>query len=180
MIGSGFDVTELITNAADELRERSTARWKRGSRTGPQEAETRARQLRQLTAELAKAEQRGRQQVATALHENVQQGLAACRMQLDALSRKAAILPEVGQEVRSIAGMLGELTEMTRSLSHELNPAVLQGQGLAAALGWLAEQMRKQHRLAVKVRITGEVIPLAEELGLFLYHAARELLTNVI
>jgi signal transduction histidine kinase len=56
---------------------------------------------------------------------------------------------------------------------------VLHEHGLASALGWLGEQFEHKHDLQVDVQV-GRIDPLPEELRIFLFQAARELLTNVV
>ncbi len=76
--------------------------------------------------------------------------------------------------------MIDEAVEATRTLSVELAPPLLHEQGLPAALDWLASQMNRMHRLKVSVTAQSEADPKLEDHRDFLFHAARELLLNVV
>ena len=65
-------------------------------------------------------------------------------------------------------------------LSVELAPPLLHDEGLPAALNWLASQMKTIHRLKVSVNAESEANPKQEDQRDFLFHAARELLLNVV
>jgi signal transduction histidine kinase len=76
--------------------------------------------------------------------------------------------------------MLDDAVETARSLSVELAPPLLHDEGLPAALDWLASQMKMIHRLKVRVSAQSEANPQQEDQRDFLFHAARELLLNVV
>jgi CheY-like chemotaxis protein len=76
--------------------------------------------------------------------------------------------------------MLKDAIEKSRSLSHELSPAVLHHGDFAEALGWLAGQIHAKHGLLVHVRTHGEVGLESDALKAFLFKATQELLFNVV
>jgi signal transduction histidine kinase len=76
--------------------------------------------------------------------------------------------------------MLKDAIEKSRSLSHELSPAVLHHGDLTEILAWLADQVQTKHGLVVHVRAHGQLGSESEALKTFLYKAARELLFNVV
>ena len=76
--------------------------------------------------------------------------------------------------------MLMDAIEKSRTLSHELSPAVLGHENFAMALGWLADQVRSKHGLAVKVDVFGELRVESDALRSFLYKTAQEMLFNVV
>ena len=113
-------------------------------------AEKRTRQLQALAMELIEAEERERQRVAELLHDDLQQSLAAARMQLQA----ACDCPPADTDVlANIEKILNESLNKARRLSHELSPAVLHHSGLVASLEWLARQMKEQFGLQRPVGI---------------------------
>lgn len=138
----------------------------------------RTEQLRALAAELTLAEHRERRRVASILHDDLQQFLVGARLRVSALHRAA------DQAVRQVAGETEELInqslELTRSLTVELSPPVLQVGGLVPALEWLARWMREKHGLTVDLT-TLEAVPLeAEHVRVLLFQSVRELLFNVV
>ena len=142
-------------------------------------AERRATQLRALASELAQAEQRERRRMAHILHEHFQQMLAAARMQLSA-RRDAAQRGGVSRQLQQTDEILAQTIDESRSLAVELSPPVLHREGLGEALHWLARSMKERHGLRVTVHADDAMPPLPEDTRLLLFHAARELLFNVV
>lgn len=139
-------------------------------------AEERSRQLQALAMELTEAEERERQRVADILHDDLQQILAAARMQLQDV---CASLPHESL-LANVEQMLGQSIGKARRLSHELSPAVLHHSGFLAAFQWLAQQMKEQFGLDVQVE-SGMVQQFeGSPLKVFMFRAVQELLFNVV
>lgn len=138
-------------------------------------AENRAKQLQALAVELIEAEERERRQFAQLLHDDLQQMLAAAKMQLQ------AVLESLPNEVllKNVYSILGESITKTRDLSHDLSPAVLHRSGLVAGLEWLSGQMENKFGLSVQLE-TNRVAHVDSAMRLFLFRAVQELLFNVI
>ncbi|MFH1035698.1 MAG: ATP-binding protein [Pseudomonadota bacterium] len=133
-------------------------------------------QLRSLATQLSMAEERERRRIALQLHDGVGQYLAMCRLMLSKLrlsdSQAAPVLTEV-------IGLLEQATTDTRALSLDLSPPVLYEMGLGPALEWLAESLRHPYDLEVAIDLEDLDSFLEEELRVFVYRAAAELLRNV-
>jgi CheY-like chemotaxis protein len=76
--------------------------------------------------------------------------------------------------------MLKDAIGKSRSLSHELSPAVLHDDDFAETLRWLADEVQTKHGLVVHVYAPGQVHSQSEALKGLLYKTARELLFNVV
>jgi signal transduction histidine kinase len=91
--------------------------------------------------------------------------------------------------------MLDQLQELvqeaitaTRTLTVELSPPVLQGEGLVEALQWLANQMEATHHLQVHLQVHLRVSATSQEpviierpeLRGLLFQIVRELLFNIV
>ena len=139
----------------------------------------RTAQLQALSLALAQAEQQERRRLAEVLHDHLQQLLAAARMHLG-LVRRGELSERQGQAARQTDELLGEAMQVSRSLSVELSPPALREGGLSEALGWLGEQMRERHGLAVQVDAEPGAEPQADELQALLLQGVRELLFNVV
>jgi PAS domain S-box-containing protein len=137
-------------------------------------AEARARQLQALAVELIEAEERQRRQFAHLLHDDLQQLMAAAKMQVNAVADRVP-----GEPILSHAAqLLEEAITKSRRLSHELSPAVLHQSGLAAGLKWLATQMDEQFGMKIDLQIaTGLQVDIAP-VKIFLFRAVQELLFN--
>jgi len=134
--------------------------------------------LRALTSELNLAEQRERRRLAGELHDYLAQLLVVARMKLSQTMKKLAD-PAPRQPLVEADEVLNRSLTYTRSLVAQLVPPVLQQFGLAAALGWLAEEMRR-HELIVSVDAPQDRIPLSTDQEGLLFQSARELLMNVV
>jgi two-component system, NarL family, nitrate/nitrite response regulator NarL len=74
--------------------------------------------------------------------------------------------------------MLGDAIGRSRSLSHELSPAVMHHSDFVKILHWPANDIRSKHGLVVHVQAMGEVHIESEAIKSLLYRAAQELLFN--
>jgi PAS domain S-box-containing protein len=164
-------IHEKVVRLAEELEDRVKDRTK--------ELVQSQTLLRQLASELTIAEQRERRRIATDLHDYLAQLLVCARLKV---AQSRGRLEDV-----EIEGWLGESDDIlqqaltyTRSLVAQLTPMALHEFGLAAALKWLADQMRQQYRLSVEVHAQpGISVTLPEDQSVLIFQSIRELLINV-
>jgi PAS domain S-box-containing protein len=164
-------IHEKVCRLAEELEDRVEERTKELSQSQTL--------LRQLASELTIAEQRERRRIATDLHDYLAQLLVCARLKVTQ--------SRAHMEAGEIEGWLGESDDIlqqaltyTRSLVAQLTPMALHEFGLAAALKWLADQMRQQYRLSVQVDVqTGLSVTLPEDQSVLIFQSIRELLINV-
>jgi signal transduction histidine kinase len=93
--------------------------------------------LRRLASELTAAEQSTRKQLASALHDGLQQSLFTAWITLDQVVKGNFQDDQVRLLLRARADVK-EATEAARTLSVNLFPPVLHVGGLPAGLEWLA------------------------------------------
>jgi PAS domain S-box-containing protein len=178
MLAVGTDITER-KRAEEALRDLNTTLENRVfQRTA--ELQHRARQLQKLTLELSETEDRERRQLAEILHDDLQQQLAAAKFHLSLLNNRAKHDPSQQALITQVDQMLMDAIQKSRSLSHELSPAVLYHGDFAGALGWLAGQVHTKHGLEVTVDAFGEVRIESDAIKSFLYKAAQEMLFNAV
>ncbi|PKN32957.1 MAG: hypothetical protein CVU61_15775 [Deltaproteobacteria bacterium HGW-Deltaproteobacteria-19] len=135
--------------------------------------------LRSLTSELVMTEERERRRIAVELHDHIAQTLALAKMEMDALSHRAA---GSGMEASCgrISDMLRQSIQETRSLIREISPSVLYELGLNEAVLWLADQFQSKHGLDVNVADGLGNEELEQDLQVLLFRTVRELLMNVV
>jgi PAS domain S-box-containing protein len=137
------------------------------------------RELQQLTVELSSAEEEERRRLASELHDQVGQTLAAAKMKLGALCKLAQC-----DEGRELTAELSELLDRTiadtRSLTFQLSPPLLHEMGLVAAAEWLAEQVAERHGLTVVVSAENPALQVRGDLAGLVFRSLRELLMNVV
>lgn len=135
-------------------------------------------ELRQLTLDLTNAEHRQRQQMANILHEDFQQILVSAQMKLNAW-RTSPPSPAKVEEVRE---MLAQLLRISRDMTGDMHPIMLELRNLPGAIEWLAGSF--QDRYGLKVTVNLHVAPDSDPgrmpLRLLMYDAVRELLFNVV
>jgi signal transduction histidine kinase len=143
-----------------------------------QQLSTSYSRLRALATDLTVAEQRERRRLSMELHDYLAQILVVSRMKVAQLLTQDHD-PEVWNTLQSIDQLLHQSLDYTRSLVSELTPQALYESGLSAAIRWLADQMRRQGVLNVKVASDAPELPLPEADAVLLFHSIRELLFNV-
>jgi PAS domain S-box-containing protein len=138
-------------------------------------ANARAKQLQALAVELIEAEERERRRLAEFLHDDLQQMLAAARMQLRSIEGQP-----LDPAIENVGKLLEESIIKSRRLSHELSPAVLHHSGLGVALEWLIQHMQAHFDLQVQLEVDMVQQFESTPLKLFLFVAVKELLFNVV
>ncbi|MBN1845742.1 MAG: PAS domain S-box protein [Sedimentisphaerales bacterium] len=137
------------------------------------------KQLRCLTSQLCLTEEHQRRQIATALHDNIGQLLALCKIKLGALAqaRSPESIHAASNEIRQY---VENAINFTRSLTFELSPPILYELGLPAAIEWLVDQNAQQHDLQIRYEINEGAFTLSSDWEILLFQAVRELLMNIV
>lgn len=137
------------------------------------------KRLRAASAELSIAEQRERQRLASALHDEVAQTLGAIKLHLSVLGSTISD-PSAAEAMASIVTMVDDVIRQSRTIMTELSPPVLKQQGLIEALRWWGEQVKEKHGLEVAVDVEGPMGRLAPDVEATLFQTVKELLQNAI
>jgi two-component system, chemotaxis family, CheB/CheR fusion protein len=139
-------------------------------------------QIHALAYELTKAEQMERQRISRILHDDLQQRIFAAKAQTLSVDNayRRGDLESAQNDLNQIQGLLDESISITRNLSIDLSPAVLQGDSLSDALAWLAKQMHDLYDLDVSLQTNGVSTRFEDTLRILLFQAVREALFNVV
>lgn len=142
--------------------------------------EKKRRQLSQLFSELINLEQHERRRLASVLHDNLQQQLAAAKLQVNQVLTSDEVDSAARKRLADVVDILTEASVICRNLTSELAPPILYEKGLVHALGWLSEWFGTKHDFQVHVdcQIADDLIH--QEMAVQLFQSARELLFNVI
>jgi PAS domain S-box-containing protein len=137
-------------------------------------------QLRSLMSQLVMTEERERKEIEAALHDDLLQKLALCKMRLDELSQSEP-LKDRADSLKEIAESVREMIRRTRSLTFDLISPVLYDIGLEAAIrDWLDREVGSKYDIVFEFEDDGHPRWLDHDLRVTLYRAVRELCTNVI
>ncbi len=142
------------------------------------QVEQRVRLLHSELFKLATSEERERHEIATALHDELCQPLAALNLRLTMQQRVAA---GDGKPLAELAALAETAERAARSLMYRISPPVLFDMGLRPALEWLAEEMQRSYGLSVKVSgdAPGRSLSIDATVLSVLFRCVRELLVNV-
>jgi PAS domain S-box-containing protein len=193
MSGINLDITELrraeevlqarrdeerelaLQKQAEEALRRSHAELEHSHA----ELERRTLQLSRLASQLTLAEQRVRKQLASTLHDGLQQLLFSAGITLD-----QAVNPrpqdDQAELLRRARALVSEAVEAARTLSVNLFPPVLHVGGLPAALSWLARRTREQYGIVVNVTADPKANPETSDVRMLLFEGVRELVFNAV
>jgi PAS domain S-box-containing protein len=140
------------------------------------------KQIRELASELTAAEQAERHRIAQVLHDDLQQRIFAILMQLGFLkdAYEKNDLHAFAVDFPQLEMWLAEAIQVTRQLSVDLSPPVLQGESLAEAILWLTSQMQDQYGLEVNIKSDGKPGRLDKKVQVLVFYAVRELLFNIV
>lgn len=139
----------------------------------------RTQQVRLLATRLTQAEQEERQRIAHILHNDLQQQLYALELNLNLLRSPAS--PEEKESLFAEArDILRQATALTRTLSIEISPPVLNSNYLEDLLQWLAMHYEKLYELKIDIDVQGTIEIPDRELRVLLYQILRELLFNIV
>lgn len=137
--------------------------------------------LQYLSSNLLTAQEKERRRIAHELHDELGQSMAALKMQVSAIERKAPNLSAdaVREECHSIRDHINEIIENVRRLSRDLSPVVIDDLGLEAAIEYLVTNFAHLHTMAVTVDLP-DINPLfSQDAQRLIYRIIQEALTNV-
>lgn len=167
-VGMNIDVSEL-KGAEESLRKANEA------------LEERVRQVRELARRLTMTEQEERRRISQILHDDLQQLLYAVRMKMTGIEARldADESSAVRKAMHEVGSWLEKAITITRQLTVDFSPPILQEEGLADALEWLQSQMEELHGMKLTIEAQGEVDIPDEDVRVLLFQIVRELVFNV-
>jgi signal transduction histidine kinase len=143
-----------------------------------EELKRRSRQLAELASKLVMVEHRERRRLADLLHEDLQQLVVGARIQVHTLLEATRGANRRRLDVLQEA--LGEILDLSRSITKDLAPPVFPQKDLAVTFQWLVNNILQRQGLEVSVRMSRTFKSINEIRIVLLFTAARELLLNVV
>ena len=136
---------------------------------------TERKRARESLRHLTEALEQEAKRIAHALHDEAGQLLASVHIALESVARELPIAQ--GQRVRGIQGLLEEIENQLRRLSHELRPTILDDLGLVPAIEFLAQGITARTGVPISIE-DGGVDRLPAHVEEVLYRVVQEALTN--
>jgi len=136
---------------------------------------TERKRARESLRHLTEALEQEAKRIAHALHDEAGQLLASVHIALESVARD---LPSAqGRRVRGIQGLLDEIENQLRRLSHELRPTILDDLGLVPAIEFLTQGISARTGIPISVE-DGGAGRLPAHVEEVLYRVIQEALTN--
>jgi len=165
-------VTVIVRDLTERVRAETEVRKRQDDLARSQLALTR------LARRLMTAQETERTRIASDLHDDLGQRLAAIHVDLDRLGQQIAATP-VAAEMHDLRARLAAVSDDLTGLARELHPAVLEHLGLTVALRDLCRDFERRDRVATEFRADDVPEALPKEVALCLYRVVQEALRNV-
>ncbi|HVJ22648.1 MAG TPA: sensor histidine kinase, partial [Burkholderiales bacterium] len=138
--------------------------------------------LHGLTRRLVQAEEVERRRIARELHDRVGQSLSALNINLDIVLGKLEAPAELRSRLLDSVALVERTLESIEDVMAELRPPLLDEYGLAAALGWYAEDFSRRTGIGVAISDAGGEAgaKAPHEVAVPLFRIAQEALNNVL
>ena len=146
-----------------------------------QEKKLREEQIRQEKMRLKvviNTQEKERKRIAGELHDGIGQTLSAAKLNLSALGEKQEI--NQNEIYTNVLQLIDESVTEVRGISHEMMPASLTRQGLAAALIGLTERINSSGKIKITIDTEDLSERLPEQTEVHIYRILQELLTNIL
>lgn len=138
-------------------------------------------QLRDLSAQLLKTQDKERRHIARELHDSAGQNLAALGMVLGQLtSNLSGRAPELLQDAEMCEKLVAQLNKDIRTASYLAHPPLLDEAGFVPALRMYCDGLQERSGFEVSVEVGDDFGRLESDLELVLFRVVQECLTNAI
>jgi PAS domain S-box-containing protein len=141
---------------------------------------TSQKQLEELAFRLQRMQDEERRRIARELHDSVGQLVAAITMNISVVKSEAHKLsPEIAKLVYENDGMVNQIGEEIRTISHLLHPPLLDEVGLPSALRWYIDGFSHRSKIQTSLEVPEQLERLPQEMEIAVFRAVQECLTNV-
>ncbi|MCK4403504.1 MAG: PAS domain S-box protein [candidate division Zixibacteria bacterium] len=139
--------------------------------------------LKDLSSQLMKVQEKERKRIAQELHDEVGQMLQSMKMNLDRIKMNLRSKPQrldgIEDWLLDTEKLLGQTIDDIRTLTFDLRPSMLDDFGLIPTLRWFIENYRKRSNIKVSLKAKDPKYRFPAEVEVTLYRIIQEALTNV-
>ncbi len=137
--------------------------------------------LRDLTGRLIHAQEEESSRIARELHDDISQRMAYLQIGLEQFGQTIpALTSNDRNKLDNLSELASEVSSDLHSISHQLHPARLDLQGLAAATGSFCREIARQHELQIEFIHHDIPAQIPTEVALSLFRIVQESLRNVV
>jgi|GEM_PF-762083 PAS domain S-box-containing protein len=142
-------------------------------------------ELRELAAHLQTIREEERTAIAREMHDDLGQLLTSIKMNLSLLSREIGVkdskitIPEIDEEIKSMAGLIDRSVKGLRKLITELRPEVLDNLGIIQSLEWVTQEFQEKTKISCKFVTDVTELDLKKDYALAVFRITQEALTNI-
>lgn len=144
--------------------------------------------LREVTRQVAQAEEGERRRIARELHDEFGQALTGLKLDVAWLAKRLTPMisesqsAHVSSKFEAMLDTVDGLIRSVRETAAALRPGVLDDLGLVAAIEWLVSSFRERTGLPCELTVDPGIqrLSLEGELSTTVFRSAQELLTNVM
>jgi signal transduction histidine kinase len=138
-------------------------------------------EIASLAGRLISAQETERSRIARDLHDDINQQLASLSIALSSVKHRLqnGEVEGVAGEIAGLQQRIVDVTHVTRQLSHELHPGVLEHAGLVTALRGHCAEFGALHGIDVTFSAAAGINGVPAETALCLYRVTQEALRNI-
>jgi PAS domain S-box-containing protein len=138
-------------------------------------------QLRNLSQHLESIREEERTNSAREIHDELGQLLTALKIDISWVSRRLPKAePSLVDKIGTMYELVDDAIQTVKRISSELRPGLLDDLGLAAAIEWQVQELRKHTDIDFEFRMSPKEITLDRDRSTALFRICQEALTNVV
>ena len=146
-----------------------------------EQLKTSRERLRDLSRHLESVREEERTNSAREIHDELGQLLTALKIDMSWMAKR---LPKaeasLAEKTRTMYELIDKAIQTVKRISSELRPGLLDDLGLAAAIEWQAQELRKRTDIDFEFRASPKEITLDRDRSTAIFRICQEALTNVV
>ena len=176
---SGTDLTEADVPAVTAFANQASIALENAQLV--EEARRRSSDLKELSAQLFRAQEEERRKISLELHDELGQALTGMGFDLAAIEREwpPELAPRTRERLANVGSLLAELDERVSEMALDLRPQMLDDLGLLPTLRWYVNRYASRMGIDVELEAVDVEERLSPELTTAVYRTVQEAMTNV-
>lgn len=138
--------------------------------------------MKELSAQLLKAQETERKRIAQQMHDSIGQSLGAIKFSIEETleTLRDAVPPNRLRPLEAAVPLIRETVSEVRRIQRNLRPAMLDDLGILATLAWFCREFQAVYsKIAVELKIEIKEQDVAEPLKIVMFRLVQEAFNNV-